>query len=35
VEINKYCFTDGVGKISWGLAGLIAQKMNIPLSRRV
>lgn len=35
IERNKYCFTDGVGKISWGLAGRIAQKMNIPLTNRV
>ncbi|CAF1518083.1 unnamed protein product, partial [Rotaria sordida] len=31
IEINKYCFTDGIDKISWGLAGRIAQKMNIPI----
>ncbi|CAF3143665.1 unnamed protein product [Rotaria sp. Silwood2] len=31
IERNKYCFTDGVGKISWGLAGRVAQKMNIPI----
>ncbi|CAF1065628.1 unnamed protein product [Adineta steineri] len=27
----EYCFTDGIGKISWGLAGRVAQQMNIPL----
>ncbi|CAF4060655.1 unnamed protein product, partial [Rotaria sordida] len=31
IERNKYCFTDGIGKISWGLAGRIAQKMKIPI----
>ncbi|CAF1222657.1 unnamed protein product [Adineta steineri] len=27
----EYCFTDGIGKISWGLAGRVAQQMHIPL----
>ncbi|CAF0893708.1 unnamed protein product [Adineta ricciae] len=31
VKRNGYNFTDGIGKISWGLAGRVAQKMNIPL----
>ncbi|CAF3334014.1 unnamed protein product [Rotaria socialis] len=31
IERNDYCFTDGVGKISLGLAGRVAQKLNIPL----
>lgn len=32
---DEYCFTDGVGKISWGLAGRIAQKMKLPLFDKV
>lgn len=32
IERNGYCFTDGIGKISLGLAGRVAQKMNIPIS---
>ena len=35
VEKNGYCFTDGVGRISWGLAGRIAQRLNIRLERKV
>ncbi|CAF3877819.1 unnamed protein product [Rotaria sp. Silwood1] len=31
IERNGYRFTDGIGKISWGLAGRVAQKMNIPI----
>ncbi|CAF1186741.1 unnamed protein product [Rotaria sordida] len=34
IKRNNYCFTDGIGKISWGLAGRIAQKMNISLSSK-
>ncbi|CAF5001728.1 unnamed protein product, partial [Rotaria sp. Silwood1] len=34
IKRNDYCFTDGIGKISWGLAGRIAQKMNISLSSK-
>jgi RNA-dependent RNA polymerase len=26
---KQYCFTDGVGKMSWGIAALIAMKLNI------
>ncbi|CAF1143464.1 unnamed protein product [Didymodactylos carnosus] len=33
-EDKKYCFTDGIGKISWGVAGEIARKLNIPLGSR-
>lgn len=35
IETGGYCFTDGIGLISWGLAGRVAQKMNIPLARKV
>ncbi len=35
IERGPYCFTDGIGKISWGLAGRIAQRMNLPLSSKV
>jgi hypothetical protein len=35
IKRDGYCFTDGVGLISWGLAGRVAQKMNIPLARKV
>lgn len=35
IKQGPYNFTDGVGKISWGLAGRIAQKMKLPLSERV
>ena len=35
VKRNDRCFTDGIGKISWGLAGRIAQKMNLQLVKKV
>ena len=35
IEKGDYCFTDGIGLISWGLAGRVAQKMNINLARKV
>jgi RNA-dependent RNA polymerase len=28
---KKYCFTDGIGKMSWGVAGLVARKLKIKL----
>ncbi|CAF1326467.1 unnamed protein product, partial [Didymodactylos carnosus] len=31
---KKYCFTDGIGKISLGLAGLVARNLKIPLESR-
>jgi hypothetical protein len=31
---EKYCFTDGIGKMSWGIAGLIAIKLNLKLKYR-
>ncbi|CAF1279555.1 unnamed protein product [Rotaria magnacalcarata] len=31
IKRNDYCFTDGVGKISLGLAGRVAQKLSIPI----
>ncbi|CAF3947011.1 unnamed protein product [Rotaria sordida] len=31
---KKYCFTDGIGKMSWGIAGLVAPKLNIKLESR-
>ncbi|CAF1024519.1 unnamed protein product [Adineta steineri] len=31
---KKYCFTDGIGKMSWGVAGLVAIKLGIPLQSR-
>ncbi|CAF4406086.1 unnamed protein product, partial [Rotaria sp. Silwood2] len=31
---KKYCFTDGIGKMSWGIAGLVATKLNINLESR-
>ncbi|CAF1208987.1 unnamed protein product, partial [Didymodactylos carnosus] len=30
-EDKKYCFTNGIGKMSWGIAGLIAIKLDIKL----
>jgi hypothetical protein len=35
IERGRYCFTDGIGKISLGLAGRIAQRMHLPLSSKV
>jgi hypothetical protein len=35
IKRNDKCFTDGVGKISWGFAGRVAQRMKIPLYRKV
>lgn len=35
IEKKSYRFTDGIGKISWGLAGRIALRMNIPLLNKV
>ncbi|UJR24243.1 hypothetical protein I4U23_027210 [Adineta vaga] len=29
---KKYCFTDGIGKMSWGVAGLVAIKLNLKLN---
>ena len=34
-ELNDYCFTDGIGKISLGLAALITWKMKINLTSLV
>lgn len=31
---KKYCFTDGIGKMSWGIAGLIAMQLNIKLKSK-
>ncbi|CAF1643998.1 unnamed protein product [Rotaria sp. Silwood1] len=31
---KKYKFTDGIGKMSWGIAGLVATKLNIQLESR-
>ena len=33
-EDKRYCFTDGIGKMSWGVAGLVALKLNISLKSR-
>jgi RNA-dependent RNA polymerase len=30
-EDKHYCFTDGIGKMSWGVAGLVALKLNMKL----
>ena len=30
-ENKKYCFTDGIGKMSLGVAGLVARKLDIQL----
>ena len=35
VKRFDYCFTDGIGKISWGLAGRVAQRMKLPLYSKV
>lgn len=36
VEIKEknYCFTDGIGQMSWGIAGLIAKNLNITLESK-
>ena len=36
IETNdkKYCFTDGIGKMSLGVAGLVAIKLNLKLNYR-
>jgi len=31
---KKYCFTDGIGKMSWGIAGLVATKLKIKLESK-
>ena len=31
---EKYNFTDGIGKMSWGVAGLVAKKLGIKLETR-
>lgn len=35
VTANDYCFTDGCGKISWGLAIKVAQSIGIPINHKV